>query len=125
MGSRKSENQGKLFGILFKYIDQDKNISKDLIDSLLDYGTVLYLKSNDAIKSIFWQDLVNVFQLLKLSRESIFIDRKFNQKIQFTGISQARHCLLSVDKARKEGNTSLMTCEILSKKFQCRKSSKL
>lgn len=61
MGSRKSENQGKLFGILFKYIDQDKNISKDLIDSLLDYGTVLYLKSNDAIKSIFWQDLVNVF----------------------------------------------------------------
>ena len=61
MGSRKSHNFAKHFNVLFKYIDQNQSISKDLIDSLLEYSVVLYLKSNDAVKNTLHQDLTNIF----------------------------------------------------------------
>lgn len=49
MGSRKSHSFAKHFNVLFKYIDQNRSITKDLFDSLLEYSVVLYLKSNGAV----------------------------------------------------------------------------
>ena len=81
----------KLFRYLMKFLE-DQSLDKDLFDDLLQLFLVLFLKSEEAVKVTMLQDLDNVFIFLKQAETKIFVDRRFNYKVFFYGISQLKHC---------------------------------
>lgn len=68
------------------------NLSKDLMDDIINLFVMLYLKSNQTLKRALITDLENAFILVKDKETSIFVDKKFAYKIFFHNINQFKHC---------------------------------
>ncbi len=111
-GTSKSGKLVNIMTFLFKGISINQ-IKPDLLDSLVNLFVMLYLKSNQTLKTALLDDLENVFLLIKQSETKIFIDKTFKYTILLYCINQFKHCQKEHESREKEQNQSIPICEIL------------
>ncbi len=81
-----SPKNDKIVNILLKFLKylSLNNISKELMDDMLNLFVMIYLKSTDPLKRAIINDLETIFFLIKEEETKLFIDQNFKYKIFFS-----------------------------------------